>query len=302
MKYIHRFIIILVSIGVYQCAEKKDNSPVAADTSDMAEESLSVPARKWVVDRVEKAEERLSRNRAGQLLWNSMETHGGLSTWYENGPLYFRFDYKNLETGGPDTYQTIDTWSARARHQLASEPGIEYGWDGKKAWKHPADAEIEENPRFWALTPYYFVGVPFVLADEGIQLAYEGEISFEGNTYHQVRVTFGEGMGDAPDDFYVLYLDTETSRVGGLRYVVSYPGFYEEGQHSEEKHMTYYGTQTVGGIVFPKTIKTYAWDGKQPGELMVNISITDIDFKPDTPAEYFNIPDGSRVMEGYVFE
>ncbi len=301
MYYIRFFLIASLSLVLINCDMKKEKAPVDSDPVSTAEAVLAKPADNWISERVQKSQDRLSPTKGGQLLWQAMEAHGGLANWYSKGPLYFRFDYKNLKTGGPDTYQTVDTWSARARHQLASEPAIEYGWDGNKAWKYPAAAEIAENPRFWALTPYYFVGVPFVLADEGIQLDYEGEIAFEGNTYHQVRATFGDGIGDAPEDFYVVYIDTKTSRVGGLRYVVSYPGFYKKGEHSEEKHMTFYEAQPVDGIVFPKTIKTYAWDGKQPGEQMVNITITDLAFKPDTLDEFFSIPDGSRVMEGYDF-
>lgn len=302
MKLFYTFLVVILSLVLLQCQDKEKKSPAGPDAAPPVAEVLAKPASGWITERVRKAEERLSGTKAGQLLWNSMEAHGGLTKWYANGPLYFRFNYKNVQTGGPDTYQTVDTWSSRARHQLASEPSVEYGWDGKKAWKHPSDATLEENPRFWALTPYYFVGVPFVLTDEGIKLEYEGEITFEGNTYNQVRVTFGNGMGDAPDDFYVLYLDTESSRIGGLRYVVSYPGFYKKGEHSAEKHMTYYGAQTSGGILFPKSIRTYAWAGKKPGELMVNITISDISFKPETPDVYFDIPEGSREMEGYNFE
>ncbi len=302
MKYFYNFLVFFLSLGLFNCELKKEKVPSDPDSITSVEIALAKPAPGWITGRVQKSQERLSRTKAGQLLWKSMEAHGSLANWYSNGPLYFRFTYKNLKTGGPDTFQTVDTWAARSRHQLASKPAIEYGWDGNKAWKHPADSGIAENPRFWALTPYYFVGVPFVLADEGIQLAYEGEITFEGNTYHQVRVTFGNGIGDAPDDFYVLYLDTKTSRVGGLRYVVSYPGFYAKGEHSEEKHMAYYGNQTVGGIVFPKTIKSFAWDGNKPGDQTVNINITDLSFKPGTPDAYFTIPEGSRVMEGYDFE
>lgn len=185
---------------------------------------------------------------------------------------------------------------------MVSDTTTEYGWDGEKAWKYPYDGEVKENPRFWALTAFYFVGVPFVVADEGISLEYQDIIEFENNKYHQVLVTFGEGVGDAPDDYYVLYIDTNTFRIGGLRYIVSYPGYYDKGEHGPEKHMTYYGEQTIDGIMFPKSIKTYVWDGKTPGDHTTDVTISEVSVRPDTRPEYFSIPEDSRVMDGYKFE
>ena len=306
MKTKLKLAVILFALLALNCANKTDKSESTIEdkmVTSVATVPTGTPPASWVKSRVENAQKRLSATEPGQLLWKSIEAHGGLSKWYSNGPLYYRFDYNNLKNnGGPDTYQTIDTWSSKARHQVASDTSLEFGWDGDRAWQFPADADVKTNPRFWALTPYYFIAMPFVLADEGIQLEYKGLIAFENNEFHQVLATFGDGMGDAPDDFYVLYIDTESYRVGGLRYIVSYPGFYPNGGHGEEKHMTYYGAQTIDGIVFPESIKTYRWDGKAPQENTVNIAITNMAFRPDTPKDYFDIPEGSRIMEGYAFE
>ncbi len=302
MRHISKLVIVIAALGLLNCNTKKEKESNASEIAVELMESTSVASKDWISQRVKNAQERLATTKAGQILWKAIEQHGGLLRWYANGSIHFRFNYKNLKTGGPDTYQTIDTWSSKARHQLVSDTTIEYGWDGEKAWKYPHDAEVKENPRFWALTPFYFVGVPFVVTDKGITLEYQGEISFEENNYHQVRVNFASEVGDSPDDFYVLYIDTNTYRIGGLRYIVSYPGFYEKGQHGAEKHMTYYGEQTIDGIVFPQSIKTYVWDGSAPQEHTTTILISDLEFRPDTPPSYFDVPEGSRVMEGYSFD
>jgi len=305
MKLKSKLIMILGAVVGLSCSENQSRSENGReDTSvvTLLPEAKATPPEDWIVERVSNAHKRLSGTKEGLLLLKAIEAHGGLFRWYANGPLYFRFDYNNLKTGGPDTYQTVDTWSAKARHQLVSDTTIEYGWDGEKAWKYPYDAEVKENPRFWALSPYYFVGVPFVLADKGIHLEYKDIIEFENNQYHQILVTFGSGAGDAPDDFYVLYIDTNTFKIGGLRYIVSYPGYYDKGEHGLEKHMTYYGAQTIDGILFPRSIKTYKWDEKEPTEHTVDITISEVSFRPDVHHGYFNIPEGSRVMDGYNFD
>jgi len=66
--------------------------------------------------------------------------------------------------------------------------------------------------------------------------------------------------------------------------------------------MTYYGAQTIDGILFPRSIKTYKWDEKKPTEHTVDITISEVSFRPDIHHGYFNIPEGSWVMDGYNFE
>ena len=67
-------------------------------------------------------------------------------------PLGFRFDYRPLGPKGKhaDTRQVIDTWSSRAVHTL-SDGKTRFGWDGQRAWVHPAGADTGLSPRFWAL-------------------------------------------------------------------------------------------------------------------------------------------------------
>jgi hypothetical protein len=61
----------------------------------------------------------------------------------------------------------VDTWSSRAVHTLAADSSVSFGWTGSEAWVRPAGAEVPTTPRFWALTPYGYVSIPFVFADPG---------------------------------------------------------------------------------------------------------------------------------------
>lgn len=252
--------------------------------------------------RVGAAKARLSATPAGQKMWAAIEAHGGLKAWFSRGPVAFRFDYRPMDAKGThrDTRQVVDTWSARAVHTMP-EGKARFGWDGQRAWVHPAGADVGKAPRFWALTPYYFIAAPFVFADPGVRLADEGPIEWEGRKYDQVRVTYEAGVGDAPKDFYVVYLDAETHRVGGLRYIVSYPGFFPDGGHTPEKWMAYDGEQVVDGIKFAKTFRTFAWDAekKVPGPQVTAITLSEVAFAPDTPAAAFAAPAGADVLTGY---
>jgi outer membrane lipoprotein-sorting protein len=259
------------------------------------------PKKEWVATRVLEAKERLTATEAGQLVWKSMEHHGGLEKWWNNGPVYYRFNYQPKPGTGTarDTYELADYWSSRTRHQRVSNLDEEYGWDGKQSWFYPASAEIPYNTRFWALTPYYFAGMPFVFADEGVTLSKEADVDYEKSTHHMVRVTFGENVGDAPDDYYVLYINAETYRLAAIRYVVSYPAYFQNGGHSQEKLMTYDGEQTIEGITFPEKHRTYMWEADgSAGAYVTDITLSDIAFKPNTAVSYFEIPEGGKIMEG----
>ena len=260
---------------------------------------LARPKDAWIGKRVAEAEARLGSSEAGQRLWNAMQAHGGLVTWYSGGPLRFRFDYRPVSGKRPrDTQNLVDPWSARAVHTTPS--GARFGWDGSEAWTLvPEGVDFAMNARFWSLTPYYFVAIPFVLADPGVQLALEGQATFGGEPYDLLRATFTDGTGDAPDDFYVLYLHPETHHVRAIRYVVSYPGFYPEGGHGAEKLMAYDGAQNVGGVQLPTGFRTFTFDGTKAGELVTEIGFENVAFDPAAPESAFAKPEGATVQEGW---
>lgn len=286
-------LVALCLIFFYAC----DKSAPAIKTAIQTDTAKLSP----IDQRIAEARERLNQTEAGQLVWLSIQHHGGLEKWWSQGPLFFRFNYQPKPGTGTarDTYETADYWTSRTRHQRRGATKQEFGWDGEKAWYFPADATIPYDVRFWSLTPYYFVGMPFVFADPGVSLQKEADIIWEEKTYHSVRVTFGENIGDAPDDYYVLYLEPDTGRLAAIRYIVSYAGYFPDGGHSQEKLMSFDGEQLVGSIKFPISFRTYMWTAAGPDEEQVTFTeVSDLTFKPETPVDYFNIPPESVVLEG----
>lgn len=287
-------------------AAKKAEAPTEPTTqpTTASADGGVMPSEAAIDVRVKAATERLQGSEAGKLVLKSLNFHGGLKAWYSNGPIAFRFDYRplnNPDRGPTDTHQVIDTWSSRARHVWTADKEAEFGWTGEKAWVKDPNESVKTNPRFWSLTPYYFVAVPFVMADPGVVLTMAGEQVFEEKTWTLVKATFKPGTGDAPDDFYVLYIDKESGRVGGLRYIVTYKGFFKTGGHSPEKFMSYDGAQTVKGITLPKTYRTFKWDPdkKEVGEQVTAITLSDVSFKPETKASYFEPVEGAKVLDGF---
>ncbi|MEN0066910.1 MAG: hypothetical protein AAGA48_32565 [Myxococcota bacterium] len=277
-------------------------SPPAANEAEATRdvEGLARPEAAWIEERTRQAEARLRRTEAGTVVWSAIEAAGGLDAWFGASPLAFHFDYRPLN-GKPrrDTRQVVDLWRSRAVHTLAADPNVRFGWDGEHAWQQvPEGSSLPINPRFWSLTPYYFVGIPFVLADSGVQLELDEPATFEGQASTLVRVSFADGTGDADDDAYVVYIANETKRVIALRYIVSYPGFFEEGQHSPWKIMAYDGAQTVQDLRLPRQYRTFSWEDG-PGEQVTEITLNEVQAQPALSRSAFGMPSGATVQDGY---
>lgn len=284
-----------------QTAGPSAESPPDTMPESSAESGVSSPSGEAISTRVAMSKSRLQATDAGKKIWASIEAAGGLTPWFSSGALTFRFKYTPVGRPATDTYQTIDTWSARARHQLADTRDVEFGWNGRVAWVNPSGSELNTNPRFWSLTPYYFVGIPWVLADPGVNLEVLPDAEFEGKQYDLVRATFDAATGDAPDDYYILYLDKETRRVRALRYVVSYKGFRPDGGHGPEKLMAYDGDASANGLTFASTHRTFKYDDEtgEIGEKVTDVEVSDIAFKRDVAADYFEPPEGAKIIEGW---
>lgn len=283
------------------CKQNKKEEVSETQTAEEATVDLARVPDGWITARVEKTKKRLNASEAGRVVWNAMEAHGGLENWYKNGPISFRFSYQPLDDGVPrDTYQTIDSWSSRARHFQVGDSTSQYGWDGQKAWAIAKDSTtFPYNTRFWSLTPYFFMAQPFVLDGQGVNLELLPQKNHQGKLQNVVKVTFDEGTGDAPDDYYVLYLDSETSELSVIRYIVSYPGYFEKGKHLPEKLMELSGKNVVDGIVFPTNYKTY-WLTEEvtAGEHITNITLSDVAFDPELESVFFDVPEEATVLEG----
>lgn len=284
-----------------KASSQPSSRPVARQPTKREAPKLAKAPDAWIKARATAAKKRLEGSEAGKLIWKAIEAHGGLETWYAQGPIRFRFSYRPLKGKKRDSTQTVDTWSSRAKHTLTEDKDVHFGWDGKQAWRLPKGKKLPVNARFWSLTPFYFVGVPFVFADKGIKLETKGEIRFERRKYKLVHASFTSGTGDAPEDFYVVYIDAKTHRVGGVRYIVSYPGFFPKGKHSPEKFMSYDGKQVVNGITFPKTFRTYTWNKKRnrPGRLKTKSTLSDVSFHPELLSSAFDVPKDAEILKGY---
>lgn len=258
----------------------------------------------WVAARVSDARERMEATEGGRILLEAIEAHGGLSAWLSPGTVAFEYDYRPIDEPARrmHTDNHVDLWRARARQAEIEEPDDEnpeatFGFDGERAWITPGPDAFPTPARFWATTPYYFVGIPFVLADPGARYERLEDAPLDGVDHRIVKVTYAEGTGDSPDDYYVIYLHPETHRVAAIRYIVAFPGFFPEGGHSPEKLMRYEDLREVDGRWLAHRFRTHTWDPEAEtiGAVVTEISAGDYRFGQTWPAAHFAPPAGAAV-------
>lgn len=235
------------------------------------------PTADPVAVRVEATRTRLAASEGGQLLDRVIEAHGGLDTWARTESLRFEFDY--LPAGKPEarrhSINTVHVPTSRVRQeQVGGE--VVMGWDGQQAWIAPREGAFPSPARFWALTPYYFVGMPFVLADPGTRHERLPDGELDGQPVERVKVTFDPGTGDAPDDYYIVDADPQTHRMRALTYIVSSPVLFKEGGQSGEKRLAWLDQVQVDGLWFASRYDGVNLKDGEPASAASTVAIRDI--------------------------
>ena len=235
------------------------------DTDETA--SANVVPEQEVERKVEAARKRLTQNEGGRRVLRAIEAHGGLEPWYRAPTSSYVWTYANTDADLQfSSFLVVDNRTRKAYHDLrttgtydnARSVDARFAWDGERAWIAPASIE-RPNPRFWALTGFYFQQIPFVLADAGLTYEALPDDSINGTPHDMVRVGFESGVGDSPDDTYTLYLDKETGRVDAIRYTVSYGRDVEDPSELAETFFDYADYTTIHGLTVPTRFEGHAY-------------------------------------------
>lgn len=190
--------------------------------------------------------------RATTLLDPVFDAHGSIERWKEQRTLQFNLG----GTNGEDF--TVDLWS---RHERISGKGYTLGYDGNEYWSDVQDTAVgEKNAKFLINLQFYFFAMPFVLADEGVYLEDLPDRTIGGKTYRVVKATFGDGVGVAPKDQYLVYFDPETKRMEYLLYSVTY---FNPDNAEKYGALHYHTWQDVDGLLLPKSATRYRWNDDQ---------------------------------------
>ena len=188
------------------------------------------------------------------------DTHGTLERW--NAVKHLGF---TLEKESGNEKHIVDMKSRKTRIETDKWT---LGFDGNKVWLEQDSTYYQpERARFYHNLMFYFYAMPFVLGDDGITYSDAKPLTFEGVSYPGTKISFGAGVGDAPDDEYIIYRNPNDNTMAWLAYTVTYGRNEKSDRFSYIKYNEW--QKTAEGYVLPRKIQWYKVEDGVP-KVMAN--------------------------------
>ncbi len=207
--------------------------------------------------------EETSRRPVPDVVQKMVDAHGGLSKWRSAPTVSFEEALTLAGAEAPLVSRVMVEQGRRRIYTEYPEMDTRLAWDGEKVWS--VNWQLPMPPRFMCSRNYYFVNLPWLAFDPGVNLEETGRsrILDDPTEYVQVRMTFDAGTGDTPDDYFNLLIHPETGLLKATRFIVTYAALLPEGVDSmPELLMVFDETTTVDGLVVPTHYTVYELDGK----------------------------------------
>ncbi|MBJ6368360.1 DUF6503 family protein [Snuella sedimenti] len=216
------------------------------------------------------------------------KAHGGLALWYNMRSLEFEIQKQDQNE--------LTITDLKSRKSFVDLPNHSIGYNGTKVWLLNKDTvAYKGNAKFYHNLMFYFFAMPFVLADDGIIYSEVKPLEFEGKQYPGIKITYSSGVGESPDDEYVLYFDPKTNQMVWLAYTVTY--------FSKEKSKTYHfikydSWQSVDGLKVPKTLVWFNYENNLPTTERNRLEFTEVKFSETPPkATVFEKPEDAAFVD-----
>jgi len=199
--------------------------------------------------------------------------------WLEKGSI--KTDI-HIKFGGNTVIEaTMHMQTSTGKTRLDVDENISAAFDGNDVWIAPNDTALARAD-FHVLTWSYFLAIPYKLNDPGTILEDRGIQSLGNKTYDTAMLTFEEGTGDTPDDWYLIYRNQETDMLYALAYIITY-GKTSDEANQDPHAITYEDFETIDGVPVSTTWKFWGWDEEtglseqQTGEgILSNIEFVEV--------------------------
>src|SRR5690606_16949706 len=243
-------LILLLAILLSITACKNDKKTTADDPRAEGMELDSTETSN--VKEVEKPKEYPAQLQA------MFTAHGGLNHWKKMNNLCFEMKGKNVEETQTDALPD--------RKTKIESKDWSIGYDGKGVWLLKQDVGYEGNPVFYHNLMFYFYAMPFIISDPGTNYETVAPTELDGKIYNGLKVSYNKGVGDSPEDEYILYFDSETNKMAWLAYTVT---FKDQKKSDDWHYIKYDKWQDVNGLLLTEKLVWYnVENGKTKGKKM----------------------------------
>lgn len=213
-----------------------------------------------------------------------LDAHGSLEKWNSYGTLEFDI-YSSSDT----VHHIIDL---KSREELATTDKYKVFFGKENLWVAPdKEAYGKDEPQFYKNLWFYFFSLPFVAADQGVN-QFDLESKTMGDVqYNGIKLTFGENVGDSPDDQYLLWLNAKSNQLEWINYSVTY---WNEENAEKYSAIKYQEWQTVDGLTVPRLFSGHKWQGDTIGDERYRFVFDNVKFSESRPdPSLFTQPEAS---------
>ncbi|MFA0963156.1 hypothetical protein AB9P05_15235 [Roseivirga sp. BDSF3-8] len=222
---------------------------------------------------------------------NAIGTAHGLERWKNKKAI--KADIRVVFSGNERLNGSMVAETSVGRVRIELEDGTRLVWDGQKAWVSP-DTSSFSGARFHLRTWPYFLAAPMKFRDPGTLWQEMEEEELMGQEYNRHKLTFKKGIGDSPDDWYVIYKDPESDKLKAMAYVVTYATPLEKA--NEEPHIIVYDNyEEVEGTMLSTEWTFYNWSEEKGlhGDSIGYVILENLAFT-DPADSLFSKPDNAK--------
>ncbi|MEM6524059.1 MAG: DUF6503 family protein [Bacteroidota bacterium] len=258
MKYLYLFAVLLMA-----CTQGVKNED--------SNESNEVPITAEVI---------VNDKHHSESIKKVFEAHGSYASWASKGSLSFKL--------GDETHLN----NLKNRKVLITSPSRTIGFDGAEVWVTP-DSIDASRARFYHNLFFYFYAMPFVVGDPGVFYEDMEPKELNGKVYGGVKVSYGEGVGDSPNDYYIIWYDPETFKMEWLMYTVT----YGKNEASDSFSLIRYNDWAEkSGLILPTSLQWHTYKDGEVGEMRSERLFEDIILSENEPEEnLFEMPEGAQI-------
>ncbi len=204
------------------------------------------------------------------------------------------FDIEVMWGGKTTLKATLTAQTNSGKVKLAFENGTSVYFDGTNVFLYPATADYK-RARFDVLTWHYFFFAPFKLREKGVFVVADIDRLNNGRAYPTAKMTFANGTGDSPNDWYILYRNAQSNLLEGMSYIVTYGGKMPE--EATPNAITYGDWATLDGVQFPTKWQFTEWnEAKGFTKIRGEAIIRNIRWVDNTKG-IFDVPQESKKMD-----
>ena len=200
-----------------------------------------------------------------------------------------------LSFGGQERLNgKVTSLTNSSKIRIDKKGGAQLIYDGNEVYLCPADAEAE-GARFDMFTWQYFFAIPFKLTDPGTKWEAMETVQLNGNPYDVGKLSFANNVGDAPDDWYVVYQERKSGLLHAAAYIVTF-GTAQDKAEENPHAIVYSEYKVVEGIPVATKWSFHNWSRTTGfGDKIGEASITNVVFF-NAEDSLFNEPKNSLVI------